>query len=224
MKIATIGIGNMARSLGGAWAEQGHEIYFGSREAARGQEAADQVGAGTRGGDNAEAAAFGEVIFYTPRSLPSEVLGDTSGLAGKVLIDCGNRPIPKDKVFSLPETRSYCQQIALDVPEVRVVKAFNTMAQEVFHHPPQTLRDSGQCVFVAGDDAEAKRVVSELSDQLGFEPLDCGPLAHAWLLESAGDLIRYLIFTRKGPFATYAVPTLPETEAKYGGRQWSTYS
>ena len=223
MKIATVGTGNMARSVGGAWAEVGHDVFFGSRDEERGREAAATVGLGTRGGSSREAVAFADAVFYTPRSAPSEALSHPEALVGKVLIDCGNRPVPSNQTFGPPAGPSYAEKIAADVPGVKVVKAFNTMAQEVFHQAFSARRESGQCVFIAGDDVDAKRLVAGLIHDLGLEPLDCGPLAHAWLLESAGDLIRYLIFNGKGPFATFAVPALPEIEPRFGGRQASTY-
>lgn len=223
MQLAILGTGNMGRSLGGAWAELGHAVYFGSRDREKGVETAQEIGHGSQGGGLLEAVAFAEVLFYTPRALPSEIFTDLSILNGKVIIDCGNRPVPGDKVFGPPEIPSHAQQIAAEVPGAQVIKAFNTMAQEVFHHPPERIRESGQCCFLAGDDGEAKAKVAQLVEDLGLEALDCGPLAHGWMLESAGDLIRYLIFSGKGVYATFAVPALPATDPKYGGRQQSNY-
>jgi 8-hydroxy-5-deazaflavin:NADPH oxidoreductase len=50
MKIGIIGSGNMGRSLGMLWAEQGHEIFFGARTAEKGQSVAAFVDRGTQGG------------------------------------------------------------------------------------------------------------------------------------------------------------------------------
>lgn len=69
MRIGIIGSGNMGRSLGILWAEQGHEVFFGSREAAKGQAVAEFAGRGTQGGTNDEAAAFAEVILWTARGI-----------------------------------------------------------------------------------------------------------------------------------------------------------
>ena len=52
MKIGIIGSGNMGRSLGILWAEQGHQVFFGSRDAAKGQAVAEAAGHATKGGTN----------------------------------------------------------------------------------------------------------------------------------------------------------------------------
>ena len=63
----------------------------------------------------------------------------------------------------------------------RIVKAFNTIGFENL----STARDRvvPAAIFVAGDDADAKRVVLELATELGFRPEDAGPLANAKPLE-----------------------------------------
>ena len=43
-------------------------------------------------------------------------------------------------------------------------------------------------VFVAGDDAAAKRAVSDLVTTGGFEPVDSGPLSNARFLEPVGEM------------------------------------
>lgn len=60
MKISTIGTGNMAKSLGILWAEQGHEVFFGSRDATKSQSLAKFAAHRTQGGTNEE-AAFGDL-------------------------------------------------------------------------------------------------------------------------------------------------------------------
>jgi 8-hydroxy-5-deazaflavin:NADPH oxidoreductase len=67
MKIGIIGSGNMGRSLGILWAEQGHQVFFGARTLEKGRAIADAAGQGTQGGTNDQAAAFGEVLLYSVR-------------------------------------------------------------------------------------------------------------------------------------------------------------
>lgn len=223
MKIGILGSGNMGRTLGSAWAAAGHAVFFGSRDAAKGQAIAATISS-SAGGSNQEAAEFGEVIFQTVRSLPTEFLDEPSVLTGKLVIDCNNRSIPNDFQFGPPPIPSFAEQLAASVPGIRVVKALNTMAQEVFNHPPEGLHDYGVTCFLAGDDSEGKAIVQQLVEELGLTAIDCGPLSHAWLLEAAGDLIRYVIINQqKGPYATFAVPVLPPTESRFGGQQASSY-
>ena len=64
MKIGIIGSGNMERSIGILWAEQEHEVFFGSREAEKERSIAKFAQHGTQARTNEEAAAFADVLFY----------------------------------------------------------------------------------------------------------------------------------------------------------------
>ncbi|MEL6385647.1 MAG: NAD(P)-binding domain-containing protein [Cyanobacteria bacterium J06626_18] len=221
MKIGILGSGNMGRSLGTLWAEHGHEVFFGSRSTAKGQQIAAQVGQNTQGGTNDEAAAFGEVLLYTIRGVnPAEVLSSTAVLDGKVLIDCNNFDIPEGFAYE-PIPYSLAETLAGQAPDAKVVKAFNTMAQEVFELSPQPLEQLAVSVFLAGDDAAAKQRVAQLAAEIGFKPLDCGPLRQARLLEGLGNFIRLMIIGQGlGPYATVSVNVLPSAEQeRLGGRQ-----
>ena len=224
MKIGILGSGNMGRSLGALWAEHGHEVFFGSRTADKGQAVAAQVGLNTQGGTNDEAAAFGEVLLYTIRGVdPAVVLSTTAVLDGKVLIDCNNFDIPEGFAYE-PIAYSLAETLADQAPNANVVKAFNTMAQEVFELSPQPLAQYAVSVFLAGDDVAAKQMVAQLAEAIGFQPVDCGPLRQARLLEGLGDFIRLMIIQQGlGAYATLSVNVLPAAEqARLGGRQSSS--
>lgn len=223
MKIGIIGSGNMGRSLGILWAEQGHEVFFSSRTTKKGEEVAEIAGQTAQGGSNDEAAAFGEVLLYTVRGVhPTEVFSSTSILDNKILIDCNNQEIPEN--FDYPAiTQSLAEKLAAEVPNAKVVKAFNTMAQELFELAPTPLKNHNVSVFVAGDDESAKQTVIQLAQEIGFQSINCGELRHARLIESAGDLIRLLMIQQQmGSYATISVHSLPPAETqRLGGRQAS---
>jgi 8-hydroxy-5-deazaflavin:NADPH oxidoreductase len=211
MKIGILGSGNMGRSLGILWAEQKHEVFFGARTGEKGKAVAEAAGNNTQGGTNDEAAAFGDVLLYTIRGLnPGEVLTSIDLLNNKILIDCNNYDIPENFAYPAIEI-SLAEKLADELPQTLVVKAFNTMAQEVFELSPQPLNEYDVSVFVASDDAEARKTVMKLSEDIGFTPVDCGELRFSRLLEGLGDFIRYLIIGQKlGSYATISVKTLPE--------------
>jgi 8-hydroxy-5-deazaflavin:NADPH oxidoreductase len=226
MKIGIIGSGNMGRSMGLLWAEQGHAVFFGARTKEKGQSVAAFVERGTQGGTNDEAAIFGDVLLYTARGVnPAEVLTSVEVLSGKILIDCNNFEIPERFEFS-PIVQSLAEKLALEVPNARVVKAFNTMAQEVFELAPSPLKDYQVSVFVCADDAEARKTVMQLAGDIGFAPVDCGELRHARLVEGLGDFIRFMIIGQlQNPYATISVNVLPPaSEQRLGGRQSSNLS
>lgn len=224
MKIGIVGSGNMGRSLGILWAEQGHEVFFGSRDAEKGKATAEFAGRGTQGGTNEEAAAFADVILWTARNvMPKHLLSHPEVLASKIIIDCNNQDIPEGFAYP-PIVESLAEKLAQDVPQARVIKAFNTMAQEVFELAPEPLKNYGVSVFVAGDDEQAKKIVMGLAQEIGFSPVDCGILRNARLVEGLGDFIRLIIGGQKqGVYATISVDVLPTaSEQRLGGRQTSS--
>lgn len=221
MKIGIIGSGNMGRSLGILWAEQGHEVFFGSREAAKGRAVSEAAKHATQGGTNDEAAAFAEVLLWTARGvLPSQLLSKPEALNGKIIIDCNNWDIPEEFEYSAI-MESLAEQLAKDVPNARVVKAFNTMAQEVFELAPEPLRDYQVSVFVAGDDEAAKQTVMQLATEIGFVAVDSGRLRNTRLIEGLGNFIRLIMIgQQQGSYATISVNVLPAPQSqRLGGRQ-----
>lgn len=222
MKIGLIGTGNMSRSLGILWAEQGHEVFWGSRAPSKAKSVAELAGHMTQGGTNDEAAAFGEVIFYSVRGVkPSVVLSSTENLTNKVILDCNNRDIPAGFAYGPLTAESLAEELAADIPKAHVVKAFNTMAQEVFELSPEPLKEHQVSVYVCGDDPAARQIAMTLASDIGFSPIDCGPLRSARMLEALGDFIRFMIGGMKlGPYATISVNVLPEAlQQRLGGRQ-----
>jgi predicted dinucleotide-binding enzyme len=224
MKIGIIGSGNMGRSLGILWAEQGHQVFFGGRTAEKGKAVAEFAGHGTQGGTNNEAAIFGNVLLYTVRGVhPAEVFTSTEILMGKILIDPNNFEIPEDFNYP-PIVKSLAETLAQQAPSARVVKAFNTIPQEVFELAPEPLKDYNVSVFVAADDPMAKQTVMQLAQDIGFSPIDSGNLRNARLIEGLADLERFLIIGQN--MGAYTVPVfkvLPSAQTqRLGGRQAST--
>ncbi|MBD1843191.1 NAD(P)-binding domain-containing protein [Cyanobacteria bacterium FACHB-63] len=223
MKIGIIGSGNMGRSLGILWAEQGYQVFFGARTAEKGKAVAEFAGYETQGGTNDEAAAFGDVLLYTARGVdPADVFTSLEILAGKILIDPNNFEIPEDFNYP-PIVKSLAETLAEQAPMARVVKAFNTIPLEVFELAPEPLKDYNVSVFVAADDGAAKQTVIQLAQEIGFSPIDSGSLRHARLIEGLADLERFLIIGQKmGAYAVPAINILPSAQTqRLGGRQAS---
>jgi 8-hydroxy-5-deazaflavin:NADPH oxidoreductase len=102
------------------------------------------------------------------------------GAAGKVLVDVTNVLGPQMQL-AIGLTTSGAEELQRKIPTARVVKAFNT----VFARQMDTGR-AGQEVltlFAAGDDAAAKDEIMSLAREIGFDPVDAGPLQNARLLE-----------------------------------------
>lgn len=216
MRIGIIGTGNMGRALGLRWAELGHEVLFGSRDASKAERvAASAKGGVARAGDFDAAAAFGEVVLYTIRSaLPKAILRSPRALAGKVVIDCNNSAIlgleapdaERAGIHFATPTPSLAERLAADIPEAHVVKAFNTMSSKVIELPREQLGPRGVSVFLCSDDPKSKSIVAALAEELGFVAVDSGELERSGLVESVADFIRFQIVAMgTGPFATISV-------------------
>ena len=66
------------------------------------------------------------------------------------------------------------------------MKAFNAILERDIESGAQEAGTPGRRALpIAGDDKEAKQVVADLIDQLGFDVLDAGPLAEGWRFERA---------------------------------------
>ena len=191
-KVAIIGAGNVGGGLGIRLSNSGFPVKFGIKPGADVQEllAACKDASAT---GVAEAAAWADVVFLAlPGPVAVEVAGSLArALAGKVVVDCNNPLVWKDgPVWSPPPEGSLAAAIAKAAPGARVVKGFNTFGAE-FHKDPG-LAGVPADVFLAGDDADAKKTVMVLATQAGFRPVDAGPLRNAPVLENLAILSIHL--------------------------------
>jgi predicted dinucleotide-binding enzyme len=222
MKIGIIGSGNMGRSLGIAWTELGHDVFFGGRDPEQVRQAAALTDGKARSGTNDEAAVFGEVLLYSLRGVnPSAALQRVDSLDNKIVIDLNNSEIPPDFAYE-PITLSHAERLQQQIPRARIVKAYNTFAQEIIELFPDRIRSFKVATFVAADDQNARKIVIELSRELGLDPIDCGPLRRARLVEGLGDFIRFLMIGGGRPDANLSIVDVPDAEnPRLGGRQAS---
>src|SRR5262249_56396581 len=129
-----------------------------------------------------EAVAGADVVALTvPWEARPDALKSAGALSGKVLLDCTN-PVTSDlSALQLGATTCAGEEVAKRAPGAKVVKIFNTngagnMADTNYGPTRPTM-------LYAGDDAVAKAVAARLASELGFNPVDLGPLSAARLLE-----------------------------------------
>ena len=219
MKIGIIGSGNMGRVLGLLMAESGHQVRFGSRRPEQAEHAASLATRNAQPASLQGAAEFGEVLVYTVRDTdPAKVLENTDAVAGKTVIDCNNWDIPADFAYA-PIEVSLAEKLQTQIPTAHVVKSWNTLAQEVFEHCPNGTREHRIANFICGDHPEARRTAARLSDEMGFDTIDCGPLVRARLIEGQADFIRLLLIQPIRRNAAFAIPAVPAVDApRFGER------
>jgi 8-hydroxy-5-deazaflavin:NADPH oxidoreductase len=175
MKIGILGAGVVGQSFARALVPHGHSIILSSRtpDSPGMQQIGQAVGAQV--GTVADTIAFGDTIAVALRwdAVPQVMRqGDWSG---KVIIDMTNR-------FGGEYSQSAAQDMAELAPGGHVVKAFNTIGAEHYLNP--VFDGRAATLFIAGDNPEAKRVVQDLAEQMGFEVIDAGDLAISAHLEA----------------------------------------
>ena len=195
MKIGIIAAGNVGGTLGTAWANAGHEVRWGVRDPSAGKvQALTGAVAGSSAGPIADAAAHGDVVVLTTPwgSATEDAIRNCGDLQGKILFDCTNPLKPGLSGLALGHDTSAGEQVAAWAAGARVVKIFNTTGSNNMENPDY----GGQPVtmFYAGDDAAAKQAAHQLAGDIGFEPIDAGPLANARLLEPLAMLWIYLAY------------------------------
>ena len=122
-------------------------------------------------------------------------------LRGKIVIDVTNLYGKDGKPIAYSNT-SGAEKLQRKLPESKVVKAFNTVLAQ--NQSTGHIGDERLTGFVAGDYADAKKVVMDLMTALGFDPVDSGPLKSAKYLEEMGLHIIDLAFGQgMGPSIGY---------------------
>src|SRR3954453_11010143 len=181
--IGLIGSGHIGGTVARLAVDAGHDVVLSN---SRGPETltdlVDQLGPRARAATAAEAAAAGDVVMVTvPLKAYREV--PVEPLRGKVVIDTNNYYPERDgHIAELDdESTTVSELLQAHLPESRVVKAFNNI---YFDHLGSLKRPSGDpersVLAVAGDDDEAKKQVTDLLDDLGYDAYDVGPLAEGW--------------------------------------------
>lgn len=183
MKIAIIGTGNVGGTLGSRWARSGYQVIFGSRspQSDKVQKLLNDAGENASAGNVSEATDAAEVVVLAiPWSVTQETIASAGDFTGKIVVDCTN-PIAPGLQLALGTTTSGGEQVAEWAKGAQVVKAFNTTGWENMADP--IYAGEPTLMLICGDDAAAKKVVSQLTATLGFDVVDLGPLSAARLLE-----------------------------------------
>lgn len=194
MKIAILGMGNVGSVLGRRWVEAGHEVVFGVRDPAKHAAAAAKMKATVA--SVSEAAGKGEVVVLAvPWSAVPDALKAAGNLSGKVLLDCTNPLKPDLSALEVGTTTSGGERVAQAAPGAKVVKIFNTTRSANMANP--NYGGTKVTMLYAGDDAGAKQVAAQLAADVGFEPVDAGPLSSARMLEPFALLWIRLAYQQK---------------------------
>lgn len=187
----------MGSALGRLFATAGHRVTFSySRDPAKLERLARSVGARARAASPAEAVKDADVVVLAVHwhQVPS-VLRAAGSLRGKVLIDCTNPLTKSDDALAIGHRTSGGEVVARRARGAAVVKAFNAVPSELLRTGTSVLREQ-PAVCYCSDDPRGKRVVARLIRQIGYDPVDCGPLLSARYLEPVAMLVGELAYNQ----------------------------
>jgi predicted dinucleotide-binding enzyme len=195
VNIGIIGSGNIGGGLGRIWASKGHSVIFSYARTAEKLNGLASSVPHAKAGPPAEAASQSDIILLSVRwaDVP-DALRQAGDLRGKIVIDCTNPLKPDLSGLVLGCTTSAAEEIAKMAPGARIVKAFNTAFAQVYQEDNRLFGSRRAAMFYCGDEAEAKAIAAKLINDVGFEPVDSGPLASARYLEPLAMLMITLGF------------------------------
>ena len=186
MKIGVFGTGMVGNAIATKLVQVGHDVRMGSRSAGNEKAVAWVKTAGARASEGtfADAAAFGELLFNCTSgdaSLAALQAAGKGNLGSKILIDVSN-PLahtPAGMALSVCNTDSLAEQLQRAFPDLKVVKALNTLTAPLMVNP--SLLKGEHDVFVSSNDDGAKARVSQLlKESFGWKNVvDLGDLSAA---------------------------------------------
>ena len=188
MRIGILGSGDVARTLASGFLRHGHSVMLGTRDPAKLADWMEQNPLG-RVGSLAETAQFAEVAVLAVKGTAAADAVRAAGadhLAGKPVIDATNPiadapPLNGVLKFTTNLDESMMERLQREFPAVDFVKAFNSVGNARMVNPEYV--GGKPTMFICGNDAEAKRIVTALLDQFGWETADMGQVEAARAIE-----------------------------------------
>lgn len=186
-KIGILGSGAVAKTLGSGFIKHGYEVMLGTRNADK-LEAWKGAHQGAQVGSFAQAAAFGEIVVLAAKGTVAKSVLELAGeknLSGKIVIDTAN-PIdgaPTNGVlkYFTEHNNSLMEQLQAAFPKARFVKAWNSIGSAYMVNPD--FGGEKPAMFICGNDETARKKVSEILVQFGFEVEDMGMAEAARAIE-----------------------------------------
>jgi len=207
MRIGILGSGLMGAKLGTLFARVGHDVVFSYARSERklkrlAREAMGNAKAGTPGDAARDADALLLAVHW---SRVDDVLSQAGDLSGKVIVTCSLPMSADDGRLVIAHTSSGAEALAKKVRKARIVSAFGTVPSEVLFDVFAARRKTNRPSLVyCGDDQSAKDVAAKLIRDVGFDPVDAGPLRIARYLEPFALLVGQLAYgTEGGPELAY---------------------
>ncbi len=186
MKVAIIGSGNVGSAVARAAKNTGHEVVVSDVATESLKALGEALDVETTASSRHAVKIADAVVLAVPFGAVEAVASDLADdLTDKIVIDVTN-PLKNDFSGLATEGLSGAELLQQRLHGAKVVKAFNT----VFAANQDKAEINGVQLdgFIAGDDADAKKEVAYLLEQIGYRPIDVGPLSAARYLEAMAFL------------------------------------
>jgi len=188
MKVGVLGSGVVAKVLASGFLKHGHEVKVGSGTAGKLTEWLEQNSGGSLG-NFADAAEFGDLLVLAVKGKASaEVLrlAGSENLAGKTVMDATNPiedapPVNGVLKFFTGPNESLMEQLQSEFPHAHFVKAFNSVGNISMVNP--SFKEGKPTMFICGNNEAAKKMVSGILDEFGWETADMGTVEAARAIE-----------------------------------------
>jgi predicted dinucleotide-binding enzyme len=201
MRVGILGSGLMGAKLGTILARAGHEVVFSyARSTDKLNKLAGDAKGKARAGTPREAAQEADAVLLAVHwSRIDDVLKQAGDLSRTVIVTC-SLPMNDDNTeLVVAHTSSGAEELAKMIPKARVVAAFTTVPSEVLFGVYEARRKATRPSLVyCGDDESGKTVAAELIRDVGFDPVDAGPLRIARYVEPFALLVAQLAYEGKG--------------------------
>src|ERR1051325_11533715 len=201
MQIGILGSGLMGAKLGTIFALAGHEVIFSySHDPKELKKLAKGAGENARAGTPAEAVGDADALLLAVHwSRVDDVVRQAGDLSGKVIVSCSLPMNADDTQLAIAHKSSGAEALAKKLRRSKIVSAFNTVPSEVlFGVYEARRRNSRPSLIYCGDDESAKMIAAQLIKDVGFEPVDAGPLRIARYTEPFALLIAQLAYEGDG--------------------------
>ena len=201
MRIGILGSGLMGGKLGTIFARAGHEVVFSyARTSEKLKKLARDAQGNARAGTPGEAAKEADAVLLAVHwSRIDDVLKQAGDLSGKVIVTCSLPMDSGNTKLIVANSSSGAEELAKRVLQAHVVSAFNTVPSEVLFGVFEAKRKATRPSLVyCGDDQSAKDVGAKLIRDVGFDPVDAGPLRIARYTEPFALLVAQLAYEGEG--------------------------
>ncbi len=189
MKIGIIGSGPVGQTLAKAFKAEGYGVMLGTRDLSKEDvntfSKENEIKAGTFN----DVAKYGDIIVLCTKGSAAEnalTLAGADNLSGKIIIDTTN-PIadgpPENGVlkFSTDINRSMMEDLQAIFADAKFIKAFNSVGNLLMYKPK--LQGEKPSMFICGNDADAKKIVAQISEKFGWDTEDMGMAEAARAIE-----------------------------------------